>query len=254
MHHDGRHAERRETKRVELPAARSILAVCAHPDDESFGLGALLGSFRAQGTTIGVLCFTQGEASTLHQAQTFPPAAGSLRALRSAELAAASEVLGIGRVELRDHADGGLDRVPLDVLADDVADVAAGPPPADLLLVFDQGGITGHPDHCRATEAARQAGTRLGIPVLAWAIPARVADELNAEFGAGFVGRPDHELPVRVSVDRDLQLAAIACHASQATDNPVLRRRLALLGSVEAARWLPGAPPPDPAAEAWSGR
>jgi hypothetical protein len=39
-----------------------------------------------------------------------------------------------------------------------------------------------------------------------------------------------------VAVDREMQAAAIACHASQATDNPVLRRRLELSGPLDRIR------------------
>src|SRR5664280_261786 len=49
----------------QLPTTRSVLAVCAHPDDESFGLGAALATFDESGTSTSVLCFTHGEASTL---------------------------------------------------------------------------------------------------------------------------------------------------------------------------------------------
>ena len=48
-----------------LPA-RSVLAICAHPDDESFGLGAVLSAFVDAGARVSLLCFTRGEASTLH--------------------------------------------------------------------------------------------------------------------------------------------------------------------------------------------
>jgi hypothetical protein len=41
-----------------------------------------------------------------------------------------------------------------------------------------------------------------------------------------------------VEVDRTRQLKAIACHRSQATDNPVLWRRLDLLGDRERLRYL----------------
>lgn len=33
----------------QLPAWRSVLAVVAHPDDESFGLGAILSAFADRG-------------------------------------------------------------------------------------------------------------------------------------------------------------------------------------------------------------
>jgi len=38
----------------------SVLAVVAHPDDESFGLGAVLASFAETGARVSVLCFTRG--------------------------------------------------------------------------------------------------------------------------------------------------------------------------------------------------
>jgi len=49
-----------------LPAWGDVLALVAHPDDESFGLGALLASFVAAGSRVSVLCLPHGEASTLH--------------------------------------------------------------------------------------------------------------------------------------------------------------------------------------------
>ncbi len=51
---------------VGLPHWERVLVVVAHPDDESFGLGAVLSSFVDAGADVSVLCFTQGEASTLH--------------------------------------------------------------------------------------------------------------------------------------------------------------------------------------------
>jgi LmbE family N-acetylglucosaminyl deacetylase len=52
-----------------LPVWTSVLAVVAHPDDESFGLGAILDAFTRAGARGEVLCLTHGEASTL----TAPP-------------------------------------------------------------------------------------------------------------------------------------------------------------------------------------
>lgn len=43
-----------------LPDWSSLLVVMAHPDDESFGLGAVISAFVAQGTRASVLCFTRG--------------------------------------------------------------------------------------------------------------------------------------------------------------------------------------------------
>src|SRR5450759_989291 len=73
------------SRRVDvLPAWATVLAVVAHPDDESFGLGALLDAFARAGAGVEALCLTHGEASTLHGAP------GDLASLRGTELAAAS--------------------------------------------------------------------------------------------------------------------------------------------------------------------
>ena len=64
-------------------AFRSVLAVCAHPDDESFGLGAALSTFSSWGVETSLLCFTHGEASTLGQNRS------NLAVIRADELTAA---------------------------------------------------------------------------------------------------------------------------------------------------------------------
>lgn len=109
---------------------------------------------------------------------------------------------------------------------------------ADLLLTFDEGGITGHRDHVRATEAATAAARVKQIPVVAWALPLDIALTLNREFGTSFYGRRPSEIDLTLSVDRIAQRRAIACHRSQANHNPVLWRRLELLDKTESLRFL----------------
>lgn len=211
--------------------ARSVLAVCAHPDDESFGLGGILAALVGAGAGAAVISFTQGEASTLGAG------AGALRELRAAELRQAAAALGIGRATLLGYPDGRLGTAPLDELAEHVHDLAVAVR-ADSLLVFDPGGITGHPDHRRATEAAMVAAERLDATVLAWTVPDTVADRLNLELATGFVGSAPADDDVVIPVDREAQRRAIVCHASQSADNPVLWRRLQLQGPYERLRYL----------------
>jgi LmbE family N-acetylglucosaminyl deacetylase len=215
----------------ENPHASSALFVCAHPDDESFGLGAVLSNLADAGSRLSVLCFTHGEASTLHGVD------GDLGTIRAAELHAAGAILGVTHLELLDYRDGRLDAQPIDELATHVRRIAHDVD-ATTLLVFDEGGITGHPDHQRATESARCAARHFRLPVLAWALPRNVASTLNNEFSTTFTGRGADELDLSIPVDRTRQLAAIACHRSQSTDNPVLWRRLDLLGPTEHLRYL----------------
>lgn len=209
----------------------SVLAVCAHPDDESFGLGAVLGDAAARGASVGLLCFTHGEASTLSGRTHL------LGEIRNQELRAAASVLGLDDTLLLDYPDGDLARCPLEELAKHVESLAdqIG---ARALLAFDPGGVTGHPDHHRATEAALRAAERMGLPVMGWGVPDDVASTLNAELGTHFQGRPAYQTSVILDVDRTLQLRAIACHVSQSRDNPVLWRRLDLQGRREYLTWL----------------
>jgi N-acetylglucosamine malate deacetylase 2 len=214
-----------------LPAWMSVLVVVAHPDDESFGLGALVDAFARSGAGVEVLCLTHGEASTLHGAP------GDLASLRGAELAAAAAVLGVTRAMLKDHADGDLNGLPVAMLAAEVV-AAADSFGAEGFLVFDSAGVTGHPDHMAATAAALLAAETLSLPVLGWTLPEAVAAQLNQELGAGFVGHPDQEIDLRVSVDRARQRLASQAHTSQALPSSVLWRRLELLGNSECLRWL----------------
>ena len=76
------------------------------------------------------------------------------------------------------------------------------------------------------------------MPLLEWGVSPRVAAALRDELHAPFVALADDPGAevIEVEVDRRRQLAAIACHRSQATDNAVLARRLALQGPVEHVR------------------
>lgn len=215
----------------ELARHERILAVCAHPDDESFGLGAIISRLVGLGRIVDLVCFTCGERSTLG-------AGDDLAERRTAELACAARVLGIGEVTLHHHADGGLTEVAVGDLVDDIVAALGDDVGTTALLTFDEGGITGHPDHEAATGAAVAAGRRLGMAVYAWAIPDRVASRLRDEFGAPFVGRDDDDLDVELLVDRRAQAAATDCHGSQLFDNPVPRRRVELQGDLEHLRVL----------------
>ncbi|WP_414686324.1 PIG-L family deacetylase [Mycobacterium sp.] len=219
-----------------LPAWRSVLAVVAHPDDESFGLGAILSTFAEQGAELAVLCLTQGEASTLHGV------AGDLGEIRAQELAAAAAELGVGTVELLRYPDGQLADTPLDELAVPVVDLAERLG-VEGLLVFDPTGVTGHPDHRHATAAARSAAAKVGLPVLGWTVPARVAGALNTEYAAGFSGHSPGDIDLSVRVNRSRQYQAVREHRSQALPTSVLWRRLEMLGPYEHLRWLPDANP-----------
>jgi LmbE family N-acetylglucosaminyl deacetylase len=222
-----------------LPGWRSVLAVGAHPADESFGLGAVLDAFAHTGARASVLCLTHGEASTVHAV------AGDLAAVRARELQDAARLLQVSSVVLHDHPDGALAAVPRATRAAEVIGLARATA-ADGLLVFDPSGVSGHPDHVAATAAALASADELGLPVLGWTLPRLVADRLNDEFGTSFSGDLLTEDDLALPVCRERQRQACQQHASQAVPTSVLWRRLELLQDVEHLRWLRRAAPLEP--------
>jgi LmbE family N-acetylglucosaminyl deacetylase len=214
-----------------LPAWRGVLVVIAHPDDESFGLGAVIDQLTAAGAAVHIVCFTHGGASTLNQTHT------DLHREREAELRRAAAELGAAGVTLLDYPDGGLAGIPVAELAGHVADAAARVK-ANGMLAFDDTGVTGHLDHRAATRAAVLAGQQAGRPVLAWTLPAAVAARLSAAGGPDFAGQPPDRIDLCVRVRRDRQRRAALLHASQVSPGSVLWLRLQLLGDREYLRWL----------------
>ncbi|HEX6516532.1 MAG TPA: PIG-L family deacetylase [Nocardioidaceae bacterium] len=211
-----------------LPRWRRVLAVVAHPDEESFTLGAVIDAFGRAGTTVSVLCLTRGERGV---------PAGRGTGLRIKELEAATRELGVERVVVLRHPDGDLDVVPRHLLADDVID-EVGATNAEGLLVVDSTGHSGHSDHAAAGSAALLAAAVLDVPVLGWALPAAVAAQLDGEGEPGLAGVSADAVDLTVPVQRDRQLAAVRAHASQAATQEALRQRLELLGEREHLRWL----------------
>ena len=176
-----------------------------------------------------ILCYTHGGASTLNQTQA------DLHRAREAELRQAAAELGAARITLLDYPDGGLAGIPADQLAGHVADAAARAS-ANGVLVFDDTGVTGHPEHRAATGAAVLAGRQAGQPVLAWTLPA--AARLSAETGQGFSGQPPGRIDLCLRVSRQRQRRAGLLHATQISPAAVLWRRLQLFGECEHLRWL----------------
>jgi N-acetylglucosamine malate deacetylase 2 len=217
--------------KTQLPPWRSVLAVVAHPDDESFALGAVLAAFAETGAQVSVLCLTRGEASTLHGVE------GDLTELRADELTAAAAALGLHNVVLLAYPDGRLPEVDVDQLAAQVVSTAQEVD-ADGIIGFDLTGVTGHRDHTHATAAAIRAAATLGLAVLGWTVPDTVAEKLRDEHGAPFEGHAETEVDLVVTVDGSLQLKAVGCHPSQAVPSSVMWRRIELLGDSEHLRWL----------------
>ena len=204
-----------------------IGVVVAHPDDESFGLGGVLAELADEGSTLHVLCLTQGEASTLADGPR-------LGAIRAEELESAAASLGVEAVTLLDMEDGQLCHCTDDEMD---AEITRWLPEGVIaLVVFESGGVTGHPDHRAASASAFRVADALRIPVLEWGLDPVSAQRLRKELGLPFKWIPDGAGVIDIRVGRDVQLRAIRCHRSQLDEDPVVLRRLAVQGERERIR------------------
>lgn len=132
-----------------------LLAVLAHPDDESLGFGGVLAKYAAEGVETSLITATRGERGWPGDPQE-NPGLEALGRLREGELRAAAQVLGLSHVHLLDYIDGDLDQAdPAEAIGRLVAHLRRIRP--DVVLTFDPFGAYGHPDHiaiCQFTTAA----------------------------------------------------------------------------------------------------
>jgi len=148
---------------------QTLLAVFAHPDDESFGPGGTLARYAAQDVDVHLVCATNGEAGIM--GKEFMAGYCDPADRRIAELRCAARQLGLGGLHLLGYRDSGMTGSPdndhPDCLAqawpDEVAARVAGyirELRPQVVITFDPIGGYKHPDHIamhRATVAAFHA-------------------------------------------------------------------------------------------------
>src|SRR5215467_4427672 len=85
-------------------AGRTILAIFAHPDDESLACGGTLARLADAGARVVLMCGSRGESGSISDPALV--ADGDLGAVRTHELREAAAVLGITEVIVLSHPDG----------------------------------------------------------------------------------------------------------------------------------------------------
>ena len=137
---------------------RSLLAIFAHPDDESFGIGATLAKYAHEGAAVHYLCGTRGESGTVDPALLNGYA--NVGELRMAELECASRELGLTGVHYLGFRDSGMPGSPdnrhadslfsasVDEVAKRIAEHITRLQPG-VVVTHDKFGGYGHPDHIK---------------------------------------------------------------------------------------------------------
>jgi LmbE family N-acetylglucosaminyl deacetylase len=155
------------------PGGRRLLAVLAHPDDESFGPGGTLALYARRGVEVHLVCATRGEVGTVSEELLAGHA--SVGALRENELRCAAGHLGLTGVHFLGFRDSGmpgsednrhpeaLAAAPLDEVAAQVTQLIRRLRP-QVVITFDPIGGYRHPDHIAIHRATLEAFEASGDP------------------------------------------------------------------------------------------
>jgi LmbE family N-acetylglucosaminyl deacetylase len=145
---------------------RRLMAVLAHPDDESLGVGGTLAKYASEGVHVFLLTATRGDAGRYRgHRQDHPehPGPEGLAAIREQELRAAAAALGVRDVAILDYRDQQLDRASHDEAVARVASHLRRVRP-DVVVTFGPDGAYGHPDHVAISQITTAAAVAAADP------------------------------------------------------------------------------------------
>jgi len=142
-----------------------LLAVLAHPDDETFGTGGTLAYYARRGVEVHLICATSGEVGIA------PPDLRGFQSpgeMRRAELRCAAQVLGLKEVHFLNYRDSGMtgspdNRNPEALAAQPTIQVARKVAilirqiRPQVVITFDPIGGYRHPDHIAIHNATVEA-------------------------------------------------------------------------------------------------
>jgi LmbE family N-acetylglucosaminyl deacetylase len=229
-----------------------LLAIFAHPDDESFGAGGVMALAAAAGNPVWVLCVTNGDQGGRPGEMDVDHALDP--EVRRQELTCACRELGVAEPIFLGYRDSGmagwgapegsLAKAPHEEVVERMLVVIRQLHPA-VIVTFDPGGVYGHPDHtaCSATATAayRVAAAEPGGPTALYhqALPRSFVQGMQAaqeaermrgadatppteddiRQGEAFIklARPDEEITTIIPIASVLErkVAALSCHDSQ---------------------------------------
>jgi len=231
---------------------RTLLAVHAHPDDESITTGGILARYAAEGVRTVVVTCTGGDLGEVSFDHL-----DAVSAVRARELESAARVLGVSRLVNFGYADSGMPGLAennrpgafwsadLQEAAQRLVSILNEERP-DVVVTYDETGGYGHPDHVKAhqvTVAAWQAAparklyfVRFPLRLSRQFVASLRAEGIHAPASAasGADAGPDvHEIGVAdelittavdVSAYVETKRQALACHRSQMPPDHFLMR------------------------------
>jgi len=197
-----------------------LLAIFAHPDDETFRCGGTLALLAQRGVRVQVLTATRGQAGSRGDPPLCAPE--ELPAVRESELRCACAALGIQPPILLDYQDGQLSEADPEKIVSEILAVIREVRP-QMILTYGPDGVSGHPDHIAigrfAAEAFHRAADMVALYTIA--VPRSLAETLGM---TQIHAVPDESIALRVDVSEvwEAKMAAIHCHRTQIGESPIL--------------------------------
>jgi LmbE family N-acetylglucosaminyl deacetylase len=223
----------------------TLVCFHAHPDDESISTAGVMAAAAADGHRVVLVVATLGEEGEVPDG--FLAEGESLGERREAETRASAQIIGASRVEFLGYRDSGMAgtsandhagafcQAQMDEAAERLATILREEG-ADVVTIYDENGVYGHPDHVQVhrvgVRATELAGTErvLESTMNRDYLRSLMAEAREAEADLGAVDSPDVDaMQLGVSADRittrvdvtahvDRKRASMRAHASQISE------------------------------------
>jgi small redox-active disulfide protein 2 len=186
---------------------QTLLAILAHPDDESNAAGGTLARYAREGKRVVIVSATRGERGI--------PGLGleETARVRERELCAAGAALG-AEVRFLDYLDGELDNANQTEAVAKITALLAELSP-DIVLTFGPDGISGHPDHVAVSQwVTRAFDATPTVRKLYYIAPSAATQQAcGVPPPRDVMGGP--AASIDVGQYRDAKARAMQCHTSQ---------------------------------------
>jgi LmbE family N-acetylglucosaminyl deacetylase len=197
-----------------------LLAIFAHPDDETFRPGGTLALLAQSGVRVQVLTMTRGEAGSCGDPPICIPE--ELPAVRESELRCACVALGLELPHLLNYQDGHLAEADTELITAQILKAINEFHPR-ILLSFGPDGLSGHPDHIVVGHCASMAFSSSNdvVALYTMAIPYTLAEQMNM---SRIHPVPDEQISLSVDISPTwlAKQNAMACHATQRSTTPIM--------------------------------
>jgi LmbE family N-acetylglucosaminyl deacetylase len=216
---------------------RVLLAIFAHPDDETI-VAPVLARYARQGVSVYLAIATDGERGVRDHARI--PAGPQLAAARQDEAVCVTRTLGIHPPSFFHVGDGELGAITsppgrnVEIVAERVRELISRLSP-DVIVTWGPDGGYGHPDHRLVsdvvTQVVQEGKTTSKLYYVEFSETAVLQLNASGRTRRALFGVDERYLPVRVPFERrDLELAqqAVECHKSQFTPADMSRIKSSL--------------------------